>query len=117
MRKHNLDFFFLKSNIQYLAFGDDYYEIKSSINILTIFFFIVLGFDERKDWTKQANGKNVQECHITFTDQTDYVDQGTVEPVPKDCTEKFKGSENAFKEVWKVTGIMIKFIAVIMTQL
>ena len=66
-------------------------------------FSLVLGFDERKDWTKQANGKQVQECHITFTDQTDYVDQGTVPPVPKDCKEKFQGSENCFKEVWKVT--------------
>ena len=64
---------------------------------------VVLGFDERKDWTKQADGKDVQECHITFTDEKDYVDHGTVEKVPKDCTEKFKGSENCFKEVWKVT--------------
>ena len=33
---------------------------------------VVLGFDERKDWTKQANGKDVQESHITFTDERDY---------------------------------------------
>ena len=64
---------------------------------------VVLGFDERKDWTKQADGKDVQETHITFTDEKDYVDHGTVEKVPKDCTEKFKGSENCFKQVWKVT--------------
>ena len=75
---------------------------RSQKNYLNFLFSIVLGFDERKDWTKQANGKQVQECHITFTDQTDYVDQGTVEPVPKNCTKKFQGSENCFKEVWKV---------------
>ena len=34
---------------------------------------VVLGFDERKDWTKQPNpGKDVQESHITFTDERDY---------------------------------------------
>ena len=33
----------------------------------------VLGFDERKDWTKQPNGqKDIQESHITFTDERDY---------------------------------------------
>ena len=34
---------------------------------------VVLGFDERKDWTKQPNpAKDVQESHITFTDERDY---------------------------------------------
>ena len=34
---------------------------------------VVLGFDERKDWTKQPHPqKDIQESHITFTDERDY---------------------------------------------
>ena len=34
---------------------------------------VALGFDERKDWTKQPHpSKDVQESHITFTDERDY---------------------------------------------
>ena len=54
----------------------------------------VLGYDERGDMTKQANGKEVKESHITITDERDYVDHGTV---PKPHT-----ALNAFKQVWDV---------------
>ena len=59
---------------------------------------VVLGFDERKDWTKQAIGKDVQESHITFTDERDYADHGTV---MADEDGK-KGANMVFKEVWNV---------------
>ena len=59
---------------------------------------VVLGFDERKDWTKQANGKDVQESHITITDECDYTDHATV--VADD--EGKKGSDQHFKPVWNV---------------
>ena len=59
---------------------------------------VVLGFDERKDWTKQAIGKDVQESHITFTDEHDYADHGTV---LADEDGK-KGANMVFKEVWNV---------------
>ena len=54
----------------------------------------VLGYDERGDMTKQANGKEVKESHITITDESDYVDHGTV---PKPHT-----ALNAFKQVYDV---------------
>ena len=59
---------------------------------------VALGFDERKDWTKQANGKDVQESHITITDERDYADHGTV--VADD--EGKKGSDQHFIPVWNV---------------
>ena len=59
---------------------------------------VVLGFDERKDWTKQANGKDVQESHITFTDERDYTDHRTVEA----DEDGKKGANMVFKEVWNV---------------
>ena len=67
----------------------------------------VLGYDERKDWTIQANSKKVQEKHITITDESDYVDHGTIEGRPT--------AENSFKPLWNVvqkTGseVTIKFI-------
>ena len=60
---------------------------------------VVLGFDERKDWTKQPSPlKDVQESHITFTDERDYTDHGTVEA----DEDGKKGANMVFKEVWNV---------------
>ena len=59
---------------------------------------VVLGFDERKDWTKQAKGKDIQECHITITDERDYADHGTVEA----DEDGKKGADMVFKPVWNV---------------
>ena len=51
-----------------------------------------------QDTTPQAKGPAKKESHITFTDQSDYVDHGTVEP----DEDGKKTSRQVFKEVKKV---------------
>ena len=58
----------------------------------------VFGFDERQDKTIQAHGPAKKESHITFTDEHDYADHGTVEP----DEDGHKTSRQVFKEVNKV---------------
>ena len=70
----------------YAKNSEDYADLKTELK--------VLGYDERDDITIQAKGPSKSEPHITFTDERDYVDHGTI--VGRHT------SENTFHELWKI---------------
>ena len=51
--------------------------------------------DERQDKTLQKNGKIVPEKHITFTNESEYIDQATIEGE--------NSAENVCEKLWDVT--------------
>ena len=84
------------------------FQEKLSLEGFSDYFLIIIWFHNffygnnilhiLQDTTPQAKGPAIKESHITFTDQTDYVDHGTVEA----DEDGKKTAKQVFKELNKV---------------